>query len=211
MLLPVHLLVALLPVVAPCPPVALAGAPAGGEFRLEASVTASDYWAYRLSKDYAGHAIGIVLLAAAADEESGEAFFCRAGDAAAWTGLVTQVTKLVARVPRPGGYGHDSFPSGHSSAAFSLATALSRQYPALTPVWYGWAGAVAYSRVVLNRHRWTEVIAGGLIGVLVSDWAMHRGPEITKHLLGTWHVGSAEFRIGPQLDAGGVALLRAEW
>jgi hypothetical protein len=210
-LLSLPLIAALCPVLSPCPPIVLASPAAERGFRLEASGVAPDYWAHRLSKDYAGHAIGLTLLLAAADEDAGERFFCRAGDAAAWTGIATQILKLVVRAPRPGGYGHDSFPSGHSSAAFSLAAAVSRQYPALTPISYAWAGAVAYSRIVLNRHRWSEVIAGGLLGVFVSDWAMHRGPAIAKHLLRTWHTGSAEFRIGPRLDSGGVSLLHAEW
>ncbi len=169
------------------------------------------YWAHRLSNDYAGHAIGLALLLSAADEDDGERFFRRVGDAALWTGLATQVLKYTIRAPRPSGGGRESFPSGHSSAAFSLATALSREYPTLTPLWYAWAGAVAYSRVVLGRHRWSEVIVGGLLGIGVSDWAMHRDHSIVRHLQRTWRIGSGEVRVGPALHPSGVSLLRARW
>jgi len=66
-------------------------------------------------------------------------------------------------VYRPGQY---SFPSGHSSAAFSSAIALSRAYPR----WYViapsllWAGATAYSRMYLGVHYPSDVAGGILLG-----------------------------------------------
>jgi membrane-associated phospholipid phosphatase len=64
------------------------------------------------------------------------------------------------------GGGSPSFPSGHTSDAFSLATALSIVYPkwyVIVPA-YAWAVTVGYSRIALGVHYPSDVFAGALIG-----------------------------------------------
>lgn len=63
--------------------------------------------------------------------------------------------------------GSPSFPSGHTSNSFAVATSVSLQYPE----WYiivpsfAWAGTVAYSRMELGVHYPSDIIAGAFIGV----------------------------------------------
>ncbi len=62
--------------------------------------------------------------------------------------------------------GTPSFPSGHTSVAFGLATSLSLHYPK----WYvvvpsfAWAGLTGYSRMYLGVHYPTDVLAGAALG-----------------------------------------------
>lgn len=62
--------------------------------------------------------------------------------------------------------GSPSFPSGHTSDAFSNATSLSLAFPkwyVIVPS-YTYATAVGYSRMHLGVHYPSDVIAGALIG-----------------------------------------------
>lgn len=57
-----------------------------------------------------------------------------------------------------------SFPSGHTSAAFCLATTTGIVFGGPFLAMYLWASAVAVSRVVLGVHFPGDTIAGGLMG-----------------------------------------------
>jgi membrane-associated phospholipid phosphatase len=62
--------------------------------------------------------------------------------------------------------GSPSFPSGHTSVAFSTATSLSIAFPkwyVITPSFL-WASAVGYSRMHLGVHYPSDVFVGALIG-----------------------------------------------
>lgn len=59
-----------------------------------------------------------------------------------------------------------SFPSGHTSTAFSAATSLSLAFPkwyVIVPA-YIWAGGVGYSRMHLGVHYPSDVLAGAITG-----------------------------------------------
>jgi membrane-associated phospholipid phosphatase len=68
-----------------------------------------------------------------------------------------------------------SFPSGHTTAAFTTATTLTLVYPkwyVAVPA-YAWASSVAYSRLHLGVHYPTDILAGAIIGS-GSAWLSHK-------------------------------------
>lgn len=70
-----------------------------------------------------------------------------------------------------GKYVYDSFPSGHTAIAFSLATTFAHQYPQIkwvAPVSYSLACLVGISRITENKHWATDVIVSSLIGYFCS-------------------------------------------
>lgn len=74
-----------------------------------------------------------------------------------------------------------SFPSGHTSTAFALATSVTIAYPkwyVATPA-YLWASSAAYSRMHFGVHYPSDVIAGALIGS-GSAWLCY---QLNKRLL----------------------------
>ncbi len=63
--------------------------------------------------------------------------------------------------------GFMSFPSGHASSTWAVATVLAHQYPThgVVPVLaYGAATAMCYSRMVIGAHWLSDVTVGALIG-----------------------------------------------
>jgi len=66
-----------------------------------------------------------------------------------------------------------SFPSGHTSAAFCLATATGIILGGPFIVLYVWASFVALSRVVLGMHFPGDTVAGALLGSGVALATAH--------------------------------------
>jgi len=109
--------------------------------------------------------VSALLIAFGKDDTEGmkQLFYSVAASTAATWGL-----KLAFNKKRPKG-GKYSFPSGHTSLAFSGASFLGMRYgcaygvPAI-----GAASYVGYTRVHARRHYWGDVIGGGIIGGLAG-------------------------------------------
>lgn len=116
-----------------------------------------------------------LLIAFGKDDTEGmkQLFYSVAASTAA-----TWALKLAFNKKRPRG-GKYSFPSGHTSLAFSGASFLGMRYGAVygAPA-LGTAAYVGYSRVQSKRHYWTDVIFGGMIGGLSGF--LFTTPELKK-------------------------------
>jgi membrane-associated phospholipid phosphatase len=98
------------------------------------------------------------------------------GTSVAVTAILSTITKYAVDRPRlyetypfiekESGGGSPSFPSGHTSQAFAMATSVSLNYPrwyVIAP-FFLWAGAVGYSRMDLGVHYPSDVLTGAILG-----------------------------------------------
>lgn len=81
----------------------------------------------------------------------------------------TELLKLAVHRDRPNGEDNNSFPSGHTSNAFTWATVLERHYGAKVGVpMYALAAVIGASRISGGKHYLSDVLAGATIGFVVG-------------------------------------------
>jgi undecaprenyl-diphosphatase len=130
------------------------------------------------------------------------------------SGLVTQILKNCIYAPRPriyfeasqylyrldnfgnSGGGSSSFPSGHTTSAFALATVLAVHFKNKFTgiILFIAAALVGYSRVYLAQHFPVDVLVGAFIGisfatlsiVLMNSKLRIRLPKIIKRQVPEW-------------------------
>lgn len=61
-----------------------------------------------------------------------------------------------------------SLPSGHTAAAFLMASLLAHFYPSVSILVYIWASIIGLSRVLLGVHYPSDIVAGALLGLTIS-------------------------------------------
>ncbi len=77
----------------------------------------------------------------------------------------------------------NSFPSGHSTTALSIAIVGSYALPRMR--WATWTLGLllAGARIALNVHYLSDVIAGSLIGLIVGWWCVQRSAALEAGLV----------------------------
>jgi undecaprenyl-diphosphatase len=96
-------------------------------------------------------------------------------------GFVTFALKELVGRPRPIDEDEtDSFPSGHTTFAFTMATIAGHEYTSLRIPLYVAALGTAFSRVYLGRHYPSDVIVGAVIGILTGVHIIHSRKMILK-------------------------------
>jgi membrane-associated phospholipid phosphatase len=75
---------------------------------------------------------------------------------------------------RPDMSDHRSFPSGHASNAFAMASVFARHYKKLAIPLYGVATYVAASRMAANKHYFSDVVAGSGLGWVIGRSVVRR-------------------------------------
>lgn len=82
---------------------------------------------------------------------------------------VTQSLKRIIAYPRPNGEDNHSFPSGHSTTAFTNATILYEEYGQRSALYtiggYSAATAVGTMRILNNKHWLADVLMGAGVGI----------------------------------------------
>jgi len=109
---------------------------------------------------------------------------------AAWVGALAfmaaglvefAIKHLVGRARPDSVLDVDSFPSGHATSVFAVATVFAAFYPRLRWPLYALAAAVAAGRVYLQRHYVSDVLAGAIIGIVIASLLLAR-----RHALARW-------------------------
>ncbi|HSD27487.1 MAG TPA: phosphatase PAP2 family protein [Vicinamibacteria bacterium] len=122
-------------------------------------------------------------------------------------GAYSGLLKHTVHRPRPDGSDNLSFPSGHASTAFSLATVANHHYGWKVGVpAYALASCIGLTRIESNRHNLSDVLAGATLGIIVG--------RTVGRLDGDRPAKKRSISVGPATDARGQGVglgLSASW
>jgi membrane-associated phospholipid phosphatase len=97
--------------------------------------------------------------------------------------ILTQGIKYATHRMRPDGSDSQSFPSGHASSTFALATVVTDYYGKKWGIpLYAFAGLVGVSRIEKGRHWPSDILAGAALGYISGKTAIvGTKREISRH------------------------------
>ncbi len=105
-------------------------------------------------------------------------------EGALWTAVITHGTKYFVDAERPNKKNLNSFPSGHTSAAFQGAFFVNFRYGfAYALPFYVASSFVAYSRVYSEYHYTRDVIAGALLAFAVQYVVSETNFNLTNYVV----------------------------
>lgn len=114
---------------------------------------------------YLAAGVGLPLIE---DGKRGRNHTLRSADALITSVLLSEGMKGLTKEKRPDSNEHDSFPSSHATAVFSVAAIESDQHPRQAAYWFAGATLISVSRVGLHRHTVGDVLAGAALGYGVA-------------------------------------------
>jgi membrane-associated phospholipid phosphatase len=84
------------------------------------------------------------------------------------TTVLAGALKGIVHEKRPQGTSLTSFPSGHTAAAFAMATVVADYKPRYKWLAYGAAAIEGWSRLDTGAHYWQDVAAGATLGYFTA-------------------------------------------
>lgn len=116
---------------------------------------------------------------------------------------ITESLKMITHKERPNGAPY-SFPSGHTTFAFTNAAVLYNEYKDASPVLaysgYAFAATTGSFRMINNKHWLSDVLAGAGIGIVSAELVYYFEPfqhfnpfANTKNIAFIPHIGSNNF------------------
>jgi len=144
-----------------------------------------------ISDDYIAFAPGLIMLGLDLFKVKSTSNFANQSAITAKSIILTlgvvNILKYSTQVLRPDGSAKNSFPSGHTTFAFTLAEVLHQEFkdkPFIYISGYALATTVGAMRILNNRHWFTDVMVGAGIGMAATKliyathqykWKMNKG------------------------------------
>jgi membrane-associated phospholipid phosphatase len=127
--------------------------------------------------------LGLFAAGRFAHDGTFRAFSYDATQAVLVNGIYTELIKKAVSRTRPDGSDRLSFPSGHASSAFALATVAQQHYGFKVGVpSYVAASAIGLSRIERDKHYLSDVLAGATLGVIAGRTVVRtNGEPVGRH------------------------------